>query len=144
MIREGHELANHAYNHDRMIFMTPWRVAREIEDTDAEIRALGFEGEIHFRPPYGKKLFFLPLYLSRHDRPTIMWSMAPEENVPKEQGPEELTSYILDRASLGDIILLHPMFSSGERTREALPEIIAGLRSAGFELVTLSELLAER
>lgn len=98
---------------------------------------------IHFRPPYGKKLFFLPLYLSRKNRPTIMWSMAPEENVQEGQGPDALTAYVLEHAKPGQIILLHPMFSSGARTREALPDIINGLRDKGYQLVTLSELLAE-
>lgn len=144
MVTQGHELANHGYTHKRMVFMPPWRVAREIEKTDTAIRNLGYEGPIHFRPPYGGKLFFLPLYLSRHNRPTIKWSMAPEENVPMDQGPEALTAYVLENARPGQIILLHPMFSSGARTRAALPDIITGLRDAGFELVTLSHLLAER
>lgn len=140
IIAEGHELANHGYTHKRMVFMPPWRVRQEIEDTDAEIRAVGYQGEIHFRPPYGKKLLFLPLYLSRHERPTIMWSMAPEENVPMDQSAEALTDYVVNHAKAGDIILLHPMFSTGQRTRDALGHIIVKLRAAGFTLVTVSEL----
>ncbi len=81
------------------------------------------------------------MYLSRHNRPTIMWSMAPEENVPSDQGADALTAYVLDHASSGDIILLHPMFSTGQRTRDALASIIVELRAAGFTFVTLSELL---
>lgn len=141
ILAQGHELANHGYTHKNMAFMPPWRVKREIEDTDAIIRDLGYEGEIHFRPPYGKKLFFLPLYLSRHNRPTIMWSMAPEENVSSDQDADALTAYVIEHAKPGQIILFHPMFSSGERTRSALPAIIQGLRNAGYELVTLSKLL---
>ncbi len=141
IVSDGHELANHSYTHKRMVFMPPWRVRREIEDTDAEIRKAGHKGTIHFRPPYGKKLFMLPLYLSRHNRPTIMWSMAPEENVPADQDAEALTAYILHHASPGDIILLHPMFSTGQRTRDALSDIIVELRAAGFQFAKLSELI---
>lgn len=144
MVEEGHELANHGFTHKRMVFMPPWRVKSEIETTDAEIRKAGHVGEIHFRPPYGKKLFFLPLYLSRQNRPTIMWSMAPEENVSMDQSADALTAYVVGNATPGDIVLLHPMFSSGQRTRDALGEIIVELRSAGFDLVTLSELLELR
>jgi len=61
----GHELGNHTWSHKRMVFKTPVFVAREIERTDALIRASGYKGEITFRPPYGKKLLALPWYLSR-------------------------------------------------------------------------------
>jgi peptidoglycan/xylan/chitin deacetylase (PgdA/CDA1 family) len=142
IVQQGHELGNHGYTHKRMVFMPPWRVAREIQDTDSEIRAMGHRGEIHFRPPYGNKLFFLPLYLSRHDRPTIMWSMAPEEHVPADLPPEALADYVVQMAEPGQIILLHPMFSSGAGTRAALPRMISEMRAAGYEFVLLSELLS--
>jgi peptidoglycan/xylan/chitin deacetylase (PgdA/CDA1 family) len=41
----------------------------------------------------------------------------------------------------GSIILLHPWYRGREPSRAALPAIIDGLRTEGYELVTVSELL---
>jgi len=56
----GNQIGNHSWSHDRMAFKTQSFIASEIEKTDREIRKTGYQGEIQFRPPYGKKLFGLP------------------------------------------------------------------------------------
>lgn len=62
LVEAGHELGNHTYSHQRMLMVSAEFVAQEVERTDAEIRAAGHTGPIHFRPPNGKKLFALPNY----------------------------------------------------------------------------------
>ncbi|MGR3490807.1 MAG: hypothetical protein ACU0DW_02020 [Shimia sp.] len=44
----------------------------------------------------------------------------------------------------GSIILMHPMWNSRAVDRVEIPFVVEGLRAAGFELVTVSELLALR
>lgn len=72
IVDAGHELGNHSWSHPDMTLLGPARIAREIERTDEAIRAAGHQGEIFFRPPFGKKLMTLPWYLSRNGRTTIM------------------------------------------------------------------------
>ena len=122
----GHELGNHSYSHRRFLLRSPAFIAREIEDTNALIRAAGYHGPIHFRPPYGKKLLGLPWYLARQQPPTA----------------EAITAAALAQAHNGAIILLHPFCPDACRAeREALPHIIDGLRAQGYTLVTVSTLL---
>ncbi|MGW4209063.1 polysaccharide deacetylase family protein [Lentzea sp. NPDC004789] len=136
----GHEIGNHTYDHKRMVGVLPSTVAREIEDTDARIRETGYRGEIHFRPPNGKKLFALPHYLSEHHRKTIMWDVEPDSaGTPTAQ---QIEQDVLDRARPGSIILLHPMYASREQTRQALRPVIGGLKERGYRFVTVSALLA--
>jgi peptidoglycan/xylan/chitin deacetylase (PgdA/CDA1 family) len=138
----GHEIGNHTYNHQRMVGVLPSTVAREIEDTDAKIRETGYRGDIHFRPPNGKKLFALPHYLSEHGRKTIMWDVEPDsEGTPSAQ---QIEQDVLQQARPGSIILLHPMYSSRGQTRQALKPIIQKLEERGFRFVTVSALLAAR
>src|SRR6185436_13476921 len=66
LVAAGHELGNHSFSHSRMVLKTPSFVKFEIERTDELIRQTGYQGPIHFRPPFGKKLFVLPYYLSQH------------------------------------------------------------------------------
>ena len=64
IVAAGHQLGNHSWSHQRMIFMSLDEIQREIEGTDQQIREAGYQGEILFRPPYGKKLVLLPWYLA--------------------------------------------------------------------------------
>lgn len=136
----GHELGNHSYSHRRFLLRSPAFIAREIEDTNALIRAAGYHGPIHFRPPYGKKLLGLPWYLARHHITTVMWDSEPARQQPPSA--EAITAAALAQAHNGAIILLHPFCPDACRAeREALPHIIDGLRAQGYTLVTVSTLL---
>lgn len=136
----GHELGNHSYSHRRFLLRSPAFIAREIEDTNALIRAAGYHGPIHFRPPYGKKLLGLPWYLARHHITTVMWDSEPARQQPSTA--EAITAAALAQAHNGAIILLHPFCPDACRAeREALPHIIDGLRAQGYTLVTVSTLL---
>jgi peptidoglycan/xylan/chitin deacetylase (PgdA/CDA1 family) len=66
---EGHELGNHSYSHQPLIFKFPSFIREEIDKTDRIIRQSGYVGTIHFRAPYGRKLFALPWILSKLNRP---------------------------------------------------------------------------
>ena len=144
LIAGGHEIGNHSFSHKRMIFRTPRWVRREINRTDAVIRAAGYDGEIYFRPPFGRKLLSLPYVLAEQGRAMMMWSSEPETNFDTSLGAEALVQRTISAAKPGDILLLHPMYSSRAATREALPQIINGLRDDGYRLVTLGELLELR
>lgn len=142
IVSEGHQLGNHSYTHSNMMFMEiAARIREEIERTDAAIRAAGYEGEIMFRPPYGKKLLTLPWYLSRHDRATIMWDVEPESFPDVAEDASALASHVIEQTRNGSIIIMHVMYRSREVSRQALPLIIDGLRQRGFEFVTVAQLL---
>lgn len=138
IVAEGHEIGNHSFNHERMILVSPSFVKSEIERTDELIRKAGWTNEITFRPPFGKKLFTLPFYLSKNDRKTITWDVEPETFVQKS---EDLIKHTLDNTKNGSIILLHVMYSNRNESMKSVRPIIKGLREKGFEFKTVSELL---
>jgi chitin deacetylase len=139
IIAEGHEIGNHTYNHERMILVTPAFVESEIETTDELIRKAGYKGEITFRPPFSKKLFALPFYLSQHNRKTITCDVEPETFVEKS---EDIIKYTLENTKNGSIILLHVAYDSRVESMKSVRPIIEGLREKGFEFKTVSELLS--
>ncbi|OBB29425.1 polysaccharide deacetylase [Mycolicibacterium peregrinum] len=136
----GHEIGNHSYSHRRMVLTSPATVADEIERTDTAIRATGYQGPITFRPPYGKKLWTLPHYLSTHDRTMVTWDVEPDSATTADA--DAILAETVSRAQPGSIILLHAMYDSRASSRTAVPRIIDELRSAGYRFVTVSELLA--
>ncbi len=144
IVTAGHEIGNHAWHHDRLVLITPWRARRGITQTDAAIRASGYDGPITFRPPYGAKLVVLPWVLSRMERVTVTWDVAPEDWGNLDEPAGALAARTIAQVRPGSIIILHPMFDSGASTRAAIPLIIAGLQAEGYIFVSVSELLARR
>lgn len=136
----GHEIGNHSYSHRRMVLISPGTVADEIERTDALIRHTGYRGPITFRPPYGKKLWALPHYLSTHDRTMVTWDVEPDSATAASAGA--IVTETVSQVRPGSIILVHAMYDSRSATRAAVPRIIAELHAAGYRFVTVSEMLA--
>ncbi|MBS1793604.1 MAG: polysaccharide deacetylase family protein [Acidobacteria bacterium] len=141
LVAAGHEIGNHSYSHTRMILVTPSFVKEEIEKTDDLIRAAGCDKPTHFRPPYGKKLFALPLYLSQHDRQSITWDVEPETYPEIAQSTDAIVKYVLDNTRPGSIILLHVMYDPERKSLNAVKPVIEGLKQKGFRFVTVSELI---
>ncbi|TYP73323.1 polysaccharide deacetylase family protein [Paenibacillus methanolicus] len=143
LIEAGHEIGNHSYSHDRMMFKSPSFVKEEIEQTDAIIRSYGYEGPIPFRPPYGKKLLVLPYYLHEHDRQTILWDVEPDSIGEIAGDAQRMVDHTVEHAKPGSIILLHVMYESRTPSMQAVKGIIDGLRSKGYGFKTVSELMGE-
>lgn len=138
IIAEGHEIGNHSFSHNRMVLVSPGFVKNEIEKTDELIRNSGYQGEILFRPPYGKKLFTLPFYLSQNKRKSITWDVEPETYSDKS---DEMIAHTLENTKNGSIILLHVMYNSRKESMKSVRPIIRRLREKGFSFVTVSKLL---
>lgn len=135
----GHELGNHSFSHQRMIFKTPEFIKQEILKTDELIKQTGYLGPITFRPPYGKKLFILPWLLSSLNKTTVMWNLEPDSYKDIANEPNKIADYVTKNISPGSIILLHPMYNKADL--EALPIIIKQLQDKGYKFLTISQLL---
>ena len=135
----GMEVGNHSYSHSRFLLKSQSFIDSEIQKTNQLIRDSGYQGEITFRPPYGKKLFGLPWYLHNHNIKTIMWDVEPDTYV--SGNVDLIVNYTLENAKPGSIILLHPFCDSCASDREAIGKIIDGLEKKGYKFVTVSELI---
>lgn len=141
IVNSGHELGNHSYSHQRMIFKSYDFVKQEIELTDQLIHQSGQDGIVHFRPPYFKKFLLLPWYLEKTGRNTILADVTPESESDIATSTEKIVSYTIENTRPGSIILLHPHHETA-LARPALADIILALKQEGYEFLTVSELLA--
>ncbi len=141
ILAAGHELGNHSYSHQRILLKSQSFIADEIEKTNQLIREAGYEGAITFRPPYGKKLFGLPWYLSKQNIPSIMADVEPDTYGTTT---EFLVAYTIEHTKPGSIILLHPLCETCGEQRKAIPLIIDALQHEGYTFITVSELLASQ
>ena len=141
IVEQGHEIGNHSYSHQRFLLMPQSFIDQEIQQTNKLISQTGYEGEILFRPPNGKKLIGLPWYLYQHGIKTIMWDVEPDTY---GSSTDSLVNYALENTKPGSIILLHPFCESCDNQREAVSRIIDGLQTKGYRFVTVSELLTHK
>lgn len=143
IVKNGHQIGNHSYSHERMVFKSLPFIKNEIETTNKLIKETGYSGEIVFRSPYGKKFLLLPYYLKQAGMKNIMWDLEPESIPTIANDFEKISSYVVDNIKPGSILLLHIMYKSREESRKSLPKVIDELKNKGFEFVTVSELLKE-
>ncbi len=141
---EGHEIGNHSYSHRPLIFKSLAFIREEIDKTDQIIRQSGYQGRIHFRAPYGRKLVGLPWVLYKSQRPHILFDVIPDDWT--SPGVSVIISRILAQTRPGSIILCHDgdgdhIGQNRSQTVQAIPIVIQKLNTAGYRFVTVSELL---
>jgi peptidoglycan/xylan/chitin deacetylase (PgdA/CDA1 family) len=135
----GHELGAHSLFHQRLAKFTSLEMLRDLRATRAVIEAVAQVEVSLFRPPYGEynqELLERAGSLRQH---TILWNIDPRDWT--SPSPEDLVKHVVSTGEDGAIIILH---EGKKNTLKALPGIIRGFRERGFELVTVSELLAAR
>ena len=137
IVDAGHQLGNHTYSHQRMVFKSPSFIREEIEKTDQLIRKAGYKGEIDFRPPNGKKLVGLPYYLSENNRDTITWNVEPDTYYFSTTNK---VNYVKKNVKPGSIILIHPMYDQTGEELKTVQGILQSLSKLGYQFITVNEL----
>jgi len=137
IVEQGHQIGNHTYSHNRMVFKTLSYYKKEIEKTDLLIRNTGFKGKIDVRPPNGKKLIGFPYYLKKHHRDTITWNLEPDSYYSLAT---DKVNYVKENIEPGSIILIHPMYDKTDNTLQTIEGILQELSNEGYTFVTVNEL----
>jgi peptidoglycan/xylan/chitin deacetylase (PgdA/CDA1 family) len=142
-VAEGHEIGNHSFAHSYLLLRPPGAIRKEIERTDEMLEALGLQRPHLFRPPFGKKLFFLPYYLKRMGKITVMCDVDSGGAEFKSRDADLVCDRILKKIRPGSIIMLHDGGGDKEHIVEAVRLLMQGLAKAGYSAVTVSALMAE-
>ncbi|MCU0844461.1 MAG: polysaccharide deacetylase family protein [Spirochaetes bacterium] len=136
------ELGNHSHTHPDLTGRSSESVANEIMRAQRVIHRLtGRQGRL-FRPPFGKIDPVVKQVVAMNGLQTILWDVAADD-YRKDVTGEQVKRAVLGGVRNGSIILLH-MHGNGSASCDALPSIISGLRSRGFELVMVSSLIGDK
>lgn len=138
-------LGNHSYTHRDFRTLTATQIADELRRTEAAIAPYcSQDPRPFFRPPSGGyDADVLAAVGAAGYRYTVTWDVdtidwRPIANDPPGPTAAQITAKVLDRAQGGSIVLMH---LGGYETYRALPDVVAGLRVRGFDLVALDELV---
>jgi len=145
-IREGHELGNHSWQHDRMQNFYGTRAqAEEIDRSGQLIREVSGSGALPlYRPPIGLKSPALARAAHVRGLRVIAWSLHSRDTLLRDA--RRIADRLLKRVQPGDIILMHDGHDRDgyhrAATADALPLILDGFAQRGLQSVTVSELLS--
>jgi peptidoglycan/xylan/chitin deacetylase (PgdA/CDA1 family) len=136
--REGHEIGNHTLTHPNLDQLDAAGVRAELDGGRAALEGLVTQPSIAtlMRPPHGRFTEQTLRVAQGAGYDVILWSDDPGDWRSVE--PAALASHLAEHATAPDIVLLH---SGRLGTIEMLHGLIERFRSAGFEFVTVGELL---
>ncbi len=134
---EGHQIAQHTYDHPALTTKTNEQIAWQLNTTDAILdRVLGQDLDYLIRTPYGD---YNDRVLSQIGVPNILWSV--DSCDWQLLNAEKVCNQIVSQAFDGAIVLVHDIH------RTSIPGALNAidiLLDYGYEFVTVNELFRRR
>jgi peptidoglycan/xylan/chitin deacetylase (PgdA/CDA1 family) len=134
------EIGNHTYSHPRLTLLPEDRMAMQIRSTDEILKQRLGRPVLSMRPPAGAWDEDVVRVASEEHLPVILWSVVSGDAGGHVPAPRMVRT-VLEQTKPGSIVIFH-INGRGPFTKDALPDIIKGLRDKGLRFVTVSQLLA--
>ena len=137
IVAEGHELGDHSYSHPLLTKKSADEVYQEVHKTsDLIAKASGGLRPMSLRPPYGG---FNKMVSEQAGIAIVNWSI--DSLDWKYRDAAKTIEHIKENTHNGGILLMHDIHAESV---EALPAVLEYLKSEGYELVTVDELMADQ
>lgn len=130
---DGHELANHSYNHPNLTELSAVDVRQQINQTQAAIYQASGVLPKYVRPPYGSFNYETAVAIGL---PLVNWSV--DSLDWKTKNSKKINDEIKTTIGADSIILMHDIH---QETAAALEKTITDLQKEGYQFVTISDLL---
>lgn len=129
---EGHEIANHTWDHPDLTELSDEEIRRQLDDTAALLRRLSGQPVDVFRPPGG---FVDDRVVGVAGQPAILWSVDTRDWAGPDAG--DLRAFTIGEPQRGSIVLMHDIQAV---TAGVFDDVLTGLSDRGFSLVTVDHL----
>lgn len=139
IVADGHEIASHGDAHVNLSQYDGEAIAKNLMTAHKDLEETTGAQARFFRPPNGDYDDLVVATARQLGYETVIWSLDTIDW--KNPGPDYMINRVRSNVVQGDIILMHASDSS-KQIHLALPHIIDELRSAGYEITTLGELMA--
>ena len=134
----GFDIGTHSNTHPRMSTLSQDKLNKEFEESIAKIKRITNKPVEFFRAPFGDYNDVVLNTASKFELKTIQWDVDTLDW--KGLSANEIFSRVKTMVKNGSIILCH---NNSDHILEALPLIISFLKSEGYEMVKLSQLVYE-
>lgn len=133
---EGHEIGNHSATHPNMGSLSKSEITKEIMETHDKIREITGQNPILFRPPFGDYSNTLIETCNELGYHVIQWDV--DSLDWKDLSAGAIYDRVIKGVQPGSIVLFH---NNGKHTADAVESIIKELKSQGYKIVPISEIL---
>jgi peptidoglycan/xylan/chitin deacetylase (PgdA/CDA1 family) len=140
-VADGFPIGDHTFSHEPMSTLGRRQQQAQLLNQIKATKPYGAAYPRLFRPPYGRWNSTTLSLLQRYRMLMVLWSVDTSDyNRP---GVKAIVKAAVQGARPGAIILLHDAGGNRSETVAALPKIIEALRSRGYRLVTVPQLLVD-
>lgn len=136
MAADGHQIANHSWEHANFSDMSEADIRADVERSRARLQEVTGQEDFLVRTPFGVRT---ETALAAIDSPLILWSQDPAEGQIMDGAT--MARRVIRNIRDGDIILLH---DSTQDNLDAACAIMDALQKKGYQFVTVDELFAAR
>ena len=137
IVAEGHEIANHSWNHPLLTKMSEAAVKDQLDRTHNVIKQTTGVTPTLMRPPYGGFTVKQRAWANAvWNYKVILWDVDTLDW--KHHSPAKTESITMSETKKGSIILCHDIHKT---TVDAMPATLDALRAKGFKFVTVTELI---
>ncbi|MEM9916865.1 MAG: polysaccharide deacetylase family protein [Bacteroidota bacterium] len=138
IIAEGHQMGNHTYQHDPMVWRSKDQIRTDLLKTDQLIRTAGGKDQHLFRAPYGDSFLNLPLVLKQLNKQYIGWSVEPKAQYETPFSAPKVIQQTLEQLHPGAILLLHDGWHPETAAfLQAVEQIILQAQQSGYHFTAL-------
>jgi peptidoglycan/xylan/chitin deacetylase (PgdA/CDA1 family) len=138
IVLDGHEIANHSYDHPDLTRLADNQIVWELDYTDQVVSdVMGTHTRPYFRAPFGARDRHVLDVAAASGFRSIYWSVDSGDWLPRATAGA-VVSRILRYAGPGDIVVEHV---GSEATAEALPIVLDAFAEQGWRVGTVSEVL---
>jgi peptidoglycan-N-acetylglucosamine deacetylase len=130
----GHQIGNHSYSHNNLLFESSNSVSDEIQQAEDIIISTVNERTRYFRPPYGYFDWTTLRVLEENKMKCVLWS---DDSKDYKMKPHNIYNRVLNGATQGSIILFHDNDNTSNIIYDYLPATIEALITKGYSFDTL-------
>lgn len=141
IVENGHEIAEHSYEHLHAWKTGPVRTLRDLVRGERTLKTLLEENRsrVSFRPPFGKLNLVTLLYVLFRRKRIAFWNRDPKDYAANSA--QEVANFVIRGLKAGDVILLHDGGNNRNNsvTTEALSMILEACQRKGLRTSLIRE-----
>ncbi len=139
-LRDGDVLGDHTFTHPNLT--SSGDVRGQLSSTLQTIRAISGYTPCVFRPPYGSYDQSVVDVARSLGLATVLWNVDPSDYA--RPGTSSIERRVLEQVQPGSVVISHDGGGPRGETLAAYPAIISALRSRGYRIETIPQLLGFR
>ncbi len=143
---QGHEIENHGYAHNVLLYYRPEEIEEEIKYTEYIIKDITGQTTKYFRPPKAWLSPRIKSTIKEMGYNVVLWSLNSKDWVTFDA--KSIARSVSKKIRNGDILLFHDsggVFKAegGDRSQtvSAIPILVRELQKKGFQFVTVDQLI---